>query len=59
MRPRPAFKIPGPWRVDWRGWITLAWVLWWGWAYAAMALHARGPQVLAWVRALAKWAGLS
>jgi hypothetical protein len=37
-------------QVDWRGWIALAWVLWWAWAYALMAVPARGPQVLAWIR---------
>ncbi len=39
-------------RVDWRGWIALAWVLFWGWTYALMAIQARAPQVLAWVRKL-------
>jgi hypothetical protein len=35
---------------DWRGWITLVWVLVWGWAYATMAYHARAPLVLAWLK---------
>lgn len=35
---------------DWRGWLALAWVAGWGWAYAVMAFHARAPQVLAWLR---------
>ena len=26
---------------DWRGWITLVWVLWWAWAYGIMAIKAR------------------
>ena len=37
-------------RPDWRGWIALAWVIGWGWAYGIMAFHARAPQVLAWLR---------
>jgi CHASE2 domain-containing sensor protein len=37
-------------RPDWRGWITLVWVIVWGWAYGTMAFHARAPQVLAWLR---------
>jgi hypothetical protein len=36
-------------RVDWRGWVALAWVLGWGWAYGVMVFHARGQQVLAWL----------
>jgi hypothetical protein len=39
------------WR-DWRGWIAVAWMLWWGWEYAVMMYHARAPQVLAWLAAL-------
>jgi hypothetical protein len=54
MRRRNALKTPDRWRLDWRGWITLAWVLWWGWAYAVMAVQARGPQVMAWLRAIGK-----
>ena len=52
MQKRVGFKLPDRWRLDWRGWITVAWVLGWGWAYAVMAIHARGPQVMAWLRAL-------
>jgi hypothetical protein len=44
--PRPSPRI----RADWRGWIALAWVIGWGWAYALMAIQARSPQVLAWIR---------
>jgi hypothetical protein len=39
-------------RIDWRGWIGLAWVLYWGWAYALMAIQARAPKVLDWMRNL-------
>jgi hypothetical protein len=49
MRPRPGLFHFAQARIDWRGWIALAWVLWWAWAYALMALPARGPQVLAWL----------
>jgi hypothetical protein len=49
---------PGPrTRTDWRGWIALAWVVFWGWAYALMAIQARSPQVLAWVRTVARLLG--
>jgi hypothetical protein len=41
-------------RPDWRGWIVLVWVLVWGWAYALMAIQARSPQLLEWMRALAR-----
>jgi hypothetical protein len=40
-------------RIDWRGWIALAWVLFWGWAYVLMVIHARAPQVLGWLERLA------
>lgn len=41
-----------PYRADWRGWIALTWVLVWGWAYAAMAIQARAPQVVSWIRSV-------
>jgi hypothetical protein len=40
--------------IDWRGWIALTWVMVWGWAYALMAIQARSPQVLEWIRALSR-----
>jgi hypothetical protein len=46
----PGFKLPERMQIDWRGWIALAWVLWWGWAYALMVFHARSPQILSWLR---------
>jgi hypothetical protein len=52
MRRSPGLARVSPARFDWRGWIALAWVLWWGWAYALMAVRARGPQVVAWIRSL-------
>ena len=36
-------------RIDWRGWIALAWVLGWGWAYGITLFRARGNQVLEWL----------
>ncbi len=42
-------------RIDWRGWLALAWVLWWGWAYALMVIHARSPLVLSWLRQFRNW----
>ncbi len=39
-------------RCDWRGWIALAWVLWFGWLYSLMVLETKFPQVLIWLRAL-------
>jgi hypothetical protein len=32
--------------ADWRGWIALAWVVFWGCAYALMMLQARAPRIL-------------
>jgi hypothetical protein len=52
MRPRLGCQLPDRPRLDWRGWIALAWVLWWAWKYALMAVQARSPQVMAWVRSL-------
>jgi hypothetical protein len=37
-------------KVDWRGWITLAWVIFWGGMYCNMAVRARGQRVLDWFR---------
>jgi hypothetical protein len=36
-------------RPDWRGWIGVAWVVFWGSAYALMAIQTRAPQILRWV----------
>jgi hypothetical protein len=41
-------------RPDWRGWIALAWVVFWGSAYALMAIQARAPEVLRWVMTLTR-----
>jgi hypothetical protein len=40
-------------RADWRGWIALAWVVFWGWAYILMAFQAKAPQIVHWIRTLA------
>ncbi len=50
MRNPASFKLPERLRIDWRGWLALAWALWWGWAYALMVIEARSPQVLSWLR---------
>ena len=33
---------------DLRDWLTVAWVLWWSWAYIQGALAHRFPQLLWW-----------
>ena len=33
-----------------RDWLTLAWVLWWSWAYVQNALAQRFPHWLGWTR---------
>lgn len=33
------------WRVDWRGWLALAWALWFGWQYARMVVEVRGAKL--------------
>jgi hypothetical protein len=50
MPDRPVAQSSPRTRPDWRGWIALAWVFVWGWAYAVMAIQARAPQVLTWYR---------
>jgi hypothetical protein len=35
---------------DWRGWIALVWVIWWGWLYSLMVIETKCPQVLIWLR---------
>jgi hypothetical protein len=37
---------------DWRGWVALGWVLAGACAYALMAVQARAPQVVSWLRSL-------
>jgi hypothetical protein len=49
MNVRERLKASGCSQWDWRGWIALAWALWWGWAYAVMVWQARGQQLLAWI----------
>ena len=52
MAPKPEESVTQRNRPDWRGWIALVWVLVWGWAYALMAIQAKAPQVVSWVRSL-------
>jgi hypothetical protein len=37
-------------RVDWRGWIALAWALFWGFSYCGMVIQARGQRIVDWFR---------
>jgi len=53
MQQRNGFETADRSRLDWRGWIALLWALWWAWAYCVMAIEARLPQALAWLRTLA------
>jgi hypothetical protein len=38
--------------LDLRGWIVIAWVLWWSHAYFQNALAHRFPQLLTWTRSM-------
>ena len=46
---RPRLKLP-QFHIDWRGWLALAWALWFGWLYTLMVVHERAPAL---ARALA------
>jgi hypothetical protein len=37
-------------RADWRGWVALAWVVFWGISYCNLAVRARGQRVLDWFK---------
>lgn len=39
-------------RIDWRGWLALAWAAWFGLLYGAMLLERRAPRLLASLRAV-------
>jgi hypothetical protein len=36
--------------LDWRCWITLAWVVFWGFSYCGMVVQARGGRVMEWFK---------
>lgn len=36
---------PAPLAFDWRGWIVLAWVLWFGLLYGKMVVESRGHRL--------------
>jgi hypothetical protein len=38
--------------LDIRGWIVVAWVVWWTVAYIQTALTQRFPQLMAWTRSM-------
>jgi hypothetical protein len=41
---------PKPQVVDWRGWVALAWVVWFGLLYGRMVVERRGGKVRDWLR---------
>lgn len=46
--PAGGVESRSPRRVDWRGWIAVAWVVFWGSAYVLTVIQARAPQLLRW-----------
>jgi hypothetical protein len=40
--------------VDWRGWIILAWVVWFGILYGKMVVEQRGDRFREWVARIGK-----
>ncbi len=55
--PRSDSPSSGRPRVDWRGWLALAWALWFGLLYARMVLDERGPGVLRAIERIQERAG--
>lgn len=45
-------------RIDWRGWLMLAWVFWFGGLYAKMVVERRGAKFRAIVGASSKDSGI-
>ena len=43
---RPADRCP----LDWRAWITLAWVVFWGFSYCGTVAQARGGRIMNWFK---------
>jgi hypothetical protein len=37
------------WPFDWRGWIILAWVVWFGLLYGKMVIEQRGGKLKEWI----------
>jgi hypothetical protein len=37
-------------RMDWRGWIALAWAIYWGVNYCGMVVRARGDRIKDWFK---------
>ena len=35
--------------LDWRGWLILAWVVWFGLLYGKMVVEERGGKVKGWI----------
>ncbi len=44
--PRSDFEL-GPRTIDWRGWLALAWVAWFGLLYGKMVFERRGDKLRA------------
>jgi hypothetical protein len=42
--------------IDWRAWVSLAWVLWFGFLYAKMVVEQRGQRL---PTAFVRWVGKS
>ena len=47
VRARARDPVPAPSRrpIDWRGWIVLAWVIWFGLLYGKMVVEQRGGKI--------------
>jgi hypothetical protein len=39
-------------RIDWRGWIALCWILFWGTAYLRMAVAPRLTPAIGWLHSM-------
>ncbi len=48
--PQNARNISQTRRIDWRGWVALAWALWFGGQYCKMVAEQRGGKLAAWVQ---------
>jgi hypothetical protein len=47
--PRSDSQAPARRRTDWRGWLTLAWAVWFGLLYGQMVVAQRGGKLRAWI----------
>ena len=51
---KPVVAPDPPRGPDWRGWMAVAWVVFWGAAYSLMVIQARAPRILQWLGNLAE-----